>query len=35
MTTLTLLAIIAAWGWLLTAGMDAILTEWEKRNGEH
>lgn len=31
MENLPLIAIIFAWGWLLTAGLDAMLTELEER----
>lgn len=30
MKILLLIATIAAWGWLLTAGLDAMLTELEE-----
>lgn len=34
MKILLLIAIITAWGWLLTAGLDAMLTEWEEGDRE-
>jgi hypothetical protein len=31
MGNLPTISIIIAWGWMLVAGIDAMLTEWEMR----